>query len=534
MKLVSLVSIFFTIFILSGCNGANPNVYHDDYSNQKIFIRTIFVKNQSQAKAIIQELNNANNKLDKFIELQKQYSMPINGQPTSNNAFWTDAISYPAWKGNKVFKLKEGDYLKEPLIGTIANEIVFLEKRITKEQFKQLQTDYNKKQLERIASYEVNYLKEHNKLVKELPKKFETYIQPYNKKESCKVWMQYIKKNIYFEEDSYKIAWDGKCKNGYASGLGREIESADMMNKWGIAIYKKGKPIYYVTKDNLSDVLFEGIQDVRNDDSIGVTTIIKETNNDIDIQVVSSVYDGKNHVSYKESTSPFWNGTYFYSKEYLNFRYFYQDNTRNDINRIAFGFGIQNNDGINNGWSIDKLKNSNSIRTGEYILGKGKQFKLPQSYIDKANNIISEIKKNSQKAYQAQEQAQQVKKQYLKRICKKSIKVSWMDNDDYKEICNPKREIALMKKTNAKLQKISEEKIAILEKQKYKEQQQKEEQHRQKMLNLERARLAEIQRHNARVEQQEDSRQFQQSLDSLNKQIRDMTPKTYNVNVFHY
>jgi hypothetical protein len=91
-----------------------------------------------------------------------------------------------------------------------------------------------------------------------------------------------------------------------------------------------------------------------------------------------------------------------------------------------------------------------------------------------------------------------------------------MDNDDYKDMCSPKQE------------------IARLEKQRYEEQQQKEEQHRQDILRLERERLAEINRHNSRIEAQEDSRQFQQSLDNLNKQIRDMTPKTYNVNVFHY
>lgn len=173
--------------------------------------------------------------------------------------------------------------------------------------------------------------------------------------------------------------------------------------------------------------------------------------------------------------------------------------------------------------------------TGEFVDGKFiKPIKLPQSYNDKADAILREIKEASQKGYVAQEQAQKVKRQYLKRVCKKNVKVDWMDNDDYKDICSPKREIALMKKVNAKLQKISEEKIARLEKQKYEEQQQKEEQHRQNVLRLERERLLEIKRHNARIEAQEDSRQFKQSLDSLNKQIRDMTPKTYNVNVFHY
>ncbi|WP_457743957.1 hypothetical protein [Sulfurimonas sp.] len=51
---------------------------------------------------------------------------------------------------------------------------------------------------------------------------------------------------------------------------------------------------------------------------------------------------------------------------------------------------------------------------------------------------------------------------------------------------------------------------------------------------MEQNRLSEQQRHNKRIEAQENSRQTQQALDNLNKQLRDMTPKTYNVNVHHY
>jgi len=522
-------NIFIAIIIalvFSACQQPTPT-YNKDYSNEKFFIRDLIVPQEYQANEIIKQLNNSNNKLLTFIELSKQYSTPSNG-------FWIDSNNIAPIFGNVLFEMNEGSATQKPIRNDKGYHIIFLEKKITKQQFRQLQAEYNQKELDRIASYESNYLKEHNKLVKKLPKHLETYVQPYNKKESCKIWMGYPEGNAYFEEDSYKIAWDGKCKNGYASGLGREIESADMKDKWGIAIYKKGKPTYYITKNNLYNVLFEGIQDVKNDDEIGVYTTIKQKSDDIDIRVIAGVYDGKNHISYKNYTSPFWNGTYTYSKEYLNFGYGYTDHTQNDMVPMDFEFRMQNEKGVNNGWAIAKQKKSTSLIIGEFINGKFKPFKLPQSYNDKADSILREIKEASQKGYAAQEEAQKVKKQYLKRVCKKSVKVDWMDNDDYKNICSPKQEIALMKKVNAKLQKISEEKIARLEKQRYAEQQQKEEQHRQEILRLERERLAEINRHNARIEAQEDSRQFQQSLDSLNKQIRDMTPKTYNVNVFHY
>lgn len=306
--------------VFSACQQPTPT-YNKDYSNDKIFIRDLIVQQEYQANEIIKQLNNSNNKLETFVELANQYSKQVNG-------FWIDSNKMAPIFGNVLFEMNEGSTTQKPIRNDKGYHVIYLEKKITKHQFRQLQADYNKKELERIASYEINYLKEHNKLVKELPKKLETYVQPYNKKEPCKIWFSYTEDNKWFEEDSYTIAWDGKCKNGYASGLGREIESADMMDKWGIAIYKKGKPTYYIIKNNLSDVLFEGIDDVKNDDVIGVYTIIKEKSDDIDIRVIAGVYDGKNHISYKNYTSPFWNGTCTYSKEYLNFRYIYRPYTK--------------------------------------------------------------------------------------------------------------------------------------------------------------------------------------------------------------
>ena len=98
----------------------------------------------------------------------------------------------------------------------------------------------------------------------------------------------------------------------------------------------------------------------------------------------------------------------------------------------------------------------------------------------------------------------------------------------------------IIKKINTKLDKISEAKIAKLEQEKYNAQQQKEEQHRQELLSLERNRLAEIRRHNQETEAAADAAHFQQGMKNLTDQINNMTPKTYNVNhmgsvnMYHY
>lgn len=83
MRLVSFISVLFTVFILSGCNGAQPT-YNKDYSNKKIFIRDLIVPQEYQANEIIKQLDNSNNKLETFTELAKQYSKQANG-------FWIDS-----------------------------------------------------------------------------------------------------------------------------------------------------------------------------------------------------------------------------------------------------------------------------------------------------------------------------------------------------------------------------------------------------------------------------------------------------------
>jgi hypothetical protein len=528
-----IVAILFAL-IFSGCNNIQPTpTYNKDYSNEKVFYRHIVLSDEYKAKSIINQLNNSTNKLHTFIDLKKTYSISVSGKPTNNdNGFWGDSTNINPYVGNVLFNLKVGEYSTNPLHTTAGYTLMFLEKRISKQQFKQLQENEKQKNLDRMASYETNYLNEYQNILKTIPKMQITYIQPYNKKEPCKIWMRYHEGNELFKEDSYKIFWDGKCKNGYASGLGREIETADMIDKWGIAIYKKGKPTYYIINNILSNILFEGINIHNQDDNYGVETIIKDKPNDIEVTTIAGKRNYNKGRMLLSITSPFWNSSYTYVKEYFNFRYKYFNNKGNDTNNNEFEFFIEDKNG-KNGWAINKNKNGNII-TGEYVNNVAKQFNLPKTYNQKADAILKEIYNAQQKAFQAQGQAQKVKKQYLKRICKDSVKVKFMDNNEYKEICHPKSELAIIKKINNKLNKLSEAKIAKLEKERYTAQQQKEEQNRQELLQIERNRLSEIRRHNQETEAAADAAHFQQGMKNLTDQINNMTPKTYNVNMFHY
>lgn len=529
MRLIYLLTILLSIFSFSGCN-STPKTYNKDYSNLKVYALYILVKNEYEAHSIIKRLDNSKNKLQAFIDLNKNHSIPIKGQASNvGTGTWYDTMDIEPYIGNALFQMNEGSYFDKPIESSAGWFVFYVEKKITQQQFRQLQTDHNNKTLERIASYEVDYLKEHENILKTRKDMQVSYVQPYNKKEKCKLWMEHNAGEFFWlEDDSYKIFWDGECKDGFASGLGREIETADMMDKWGLAIYKKGKPTYYIVKDALSDILWEGVDSVESDGEYGVYTTIVVKNKDIEITTAAGVMNNKNGVNLVAYTSPFWNGSYTFVKRYQSFEYIYYNHSNNDTNAEEFDFFLTNGE-AKHGWGIGKPKNGD-IQTGEYINNVGSILNLPSSYNKKADAILQEVNAAQQKGFQGQEYSQKVKKQYLKRICKDSVKVTYMDNNDYKAICSNKAELAVMQLVSDKLDKMSQEKIARLENQRFNENQQKEQQHRQEMLAMERARLTEIQRHNSAVEAQANSDSIQRSWKNLNDQLRSMTPKTINVN----
>lgn len=399
---------------------------------------------------------------------------------------------------------------------------------------KQQQKQYQEQQRvlsERIEKYEENYLNEYNTILQNSPKKKTTYIQPSNKKEPCKVWFGYTEDNQWFKEESYKIFWDGECKNGYADGLGREIEKDTLMDKWGLAIYKDGKPTYYIVNDVLRNYTFEGIDDQNQQISYGVHTQITEKMGDVDVVNVAVADNKREQVALLSRTSPFWNGSYVLVKTYPNFDYVYQNYQNNDEAKLDFEFFLTDKKN-KNGWALGKPRNQNVV-SGEYVINKFNRVDLPSTYNNKADEIIKEIGEAQQKAYQTQEQAQLVKKQYMKNICKDSVKVGFMDNDDYKLICNNyQKEKELFTKINDKLERLTKEKIARLEQQRYTAQQQKEEQYRQQQLAIERQRLAAQQQQARAAQDAADAASWanvQNSINNLNQQLQNNRPKFYNV-----
>ncbi|MDD2697189.1 MAG: hypothetical protein PHF17_00160 [Arcobacteraceae bacterium] len=384
-----------------------------------------------------------------------------------------------------------------------------------KEQQK-VEAEKQKAIFDRIAQYEIDYLKEYEDIKKQIPELKIAWVQPKNKKEDCKVYVDYHDKNPTLDE-SYKLFWDGECKDGYAYGLGREIVKANLEDNWQIGIYEKGIPTGgIIIKDNLHNVLTEGEANYGGS-MYAVTRVISEENRDINIVYKSGISGSKNEPALFVATSPFWNQTQVYQKAYPNFCYGLAHHSNNDEQTVDFLFSLYDKNGKRHGWAIEKNKNQN-MQTAEYINGNRQTITFPKEYNGKADEIISEISQAEEKAFNAQNQAQLVKKQYLRKICKESVKVNFMDNEEYKEVCDDKAEKELMAKIDAKLQKLTQAKIVRIEQKKQEQQQLSEQLYRQQQLAIQQR----------QVEEQESARNSNQVIQGINQLTQNLNNINYN------
>lgn len=405
-----------------------------------------------------------------------------------------------------------------------------------KEQDRKIRAQEKQNYINRIEGYEKNYLSEYESLKKTFPQVNIKWIQPKNKKEPCKIFVSYLDED-YTKDDSYKLFWDGGCKNGYAHGLGREIEKADLINRWQIGIYRNGKPNGYgMQYNNLHDIVIEGEMNYdENKLDYQVHRKVFEKNGDVNIIYRSGAMGTPLLPNLYIETSPFWNNTLVSKKTYPNFYYQFRDFTKNDLSQLDFGFEIINSKtNQRDGWGYEKFKNQ-KIVNGEYIDGKPyREMGIPSNFLEetykkymtKADSIINEIRIANNKALEAQEHAQLIKKQYINKICKDSVRVSFMDNDEYKVVCNNQKEKTLYSKVQDKLERITKEKIAKLEQQRYSQQQAKEEQYRQQQLAIERQKMEQQRRQAAAAEEANNQRAW----DSLNQSIQNMNTNMYRQN----
>jgi len=357
-----------------------------------------------------------------------------------------------------------------------------------------------------LGKYEKQYLQEYEKIKQNYKdRSIVKWIQASNKKEPCKMFVGTSPQNDRTSDPEYKIFWDGKCKNGYAYGLGREFERGTLTNMEALAIYsgKKEEPKYYIQKYNLNNILEEG--DINN--GYYVKTFIKDEGLNFDISYQYGFFPSKNlQPALIIYSSPF-NDNLAFVKAYPNFYYKITDYTNNEFNQANYDFQIFYHNKIN-GYGFISLKNgyinAMELKNGRLM----RKVQLPKSYFDKANAIFAEIKQAGQKALEAQKQAWVVKKQYKQRICKNSVKVNFIDNEEYKEICHEDKYFS-------KLKEKIDKKLAQINLQKEKKRKQL---YQQKLLEAEQMKAMAAQRQAEAAEEAN----TQRAWDSLNQSIQNM------------
>ncbi|WP_066166350.1 hypothetical protein [Aliarcobacter cryaerophilus] len=321
---------------------------------------------------------------------------------------------------------------------------------------------------EEVFKYEKQYLvdyenwKQQNKDIKPSFK----WIQPKNKKEECKVYVEIDSKNDKTTKSDYTLYWDGECKDGYAYGLGREIEKTMLEDLQQIGVYENGKAVDYCTiLSPLEGINQEGECSYSNEKANNhVKTIIEDKLDNFDIKYEIGVSGTNISPGMGIQISPF-SDKKILAKVYPNFLYIIEDYTEDSFVPMKYDFNMktkQNDNWINSGYRF-VIQKAGGRLSGENI-NNGKNIRLvalPDSYINHISTIHDEIIKQVNLGFEAQKKALIIKEKYKKKICKDSVKVDFMDNSEYKEICNEDKKFAdLKKKIDQKLAQIEQQKQA--------------------------------------------------------------------------
>lgn len=306
-----------------------------------------------------------------------------------------------------------------------------------------------------VSKYEKVYLEEYNTIKGIEKKEYTKWIQAINKKENCKVFVGYNPNDDRTKKIDYKIFWDGGCKNGYAYGLGREFEKSLLTDMEAIAVYDgtKTEPEYYYQNYKLNNVIEEG----NLNHGYSVATIINDDGINLDIKFRKSYHNKESLITYGIENSPFSDDILFF-KGYPNFGYTIRDFTNNTFDNRKYEFNIidKKSNKVNGFiFAISKNGEISSLEVENENLIR--RVELPKSYLNNIEKIFNEIRNTTQNIQNEQQKASIIKTQYKNKICKSSVKVDFMDNGEYKAICEEdKRMVKLKTKIDAKLVQINQ------------------------------------------------------------------------------
>lgn len=260
------------------------------------------------------------------------------------------------------------------------------------------------------------------------------FIQPINKQIECKIT---ITTDNFDKNKDFKIFWDGDCKNGYATGIGRKY-ILDTKNKLttNIGNFEKGESIYCILPED-SNSIYRG--ECKQDGEGFISNMQEKEFGDFDLSLHTGIINSNKSITV--TTSPFSLGTKIYRIIENDLTYEYTDNTLNEFNTVREIFKI---------YSTQTPKdyiivfNSKKIRDlfAYKILNNTKPTKIQLSQKE-LNGILEKIEYMKQKTQintQIKTDVKKIELSYKEKICNKQKLIKEIDDYDYFSICNTKNE----------------------------------------------------------------------------------------------
>lgn len=328
--------------------------------------------------------------------------------------------------------------------------------------------------------------------------------QPQNKSEECRLWF------AGNWPENLEIFWDGGCKDGYAYGLGREFvkgtRADEIIDKEDVAYYQGGKkkPIYLTSYDRVKKSY--SLNAYGSDVGGILNTLVQSPKGtEVITFVVNNKFLPETGYRYVLKTSSATNDLEYFKDAGNNVKTIIVDVDNAAMKKIFFD-GVYEIEVLTDGRVLNIDKRSNSL------------IQLPKSYRENAVRIDQETKDAAQEIFSMTRKSQEMVDYYKNNVCKDSVKVSFISNEQYKEICGKD---GYLTSFMPEVEKTREENLASrkadYERWIAQQEQAKQDRYRQQMVTA-------AQR---QAKAAEDAN-FQSSLQALNNQISNMNNNMMN------
>lgn len=264
------------------------------------------------------------------------------------------------------------------------------------------------------------------------------YIQPVNKKEPCKLPTS----QDQLDRLNFRAYWDGGCKNGFASGLGRDIAISDTHHTEEITIHDGSGDNWSqprVIYDFVNNRVAYAVGGARFPEATYFGEIMDSSAGGFNVVHNLRVTDvsGK---SFMIVTSPF-NPKRIYINTKLDDSIAYQFTDYSSvpvINQSAVSFTAEIVDptsGSTGGVAIARYANG-SVQHFKVLNGKTEPTLLPSNYTDYLSTKYQEVLSATSQANTVLQQAQQIEREYLFKTCGGKSGIDGLAQATYANICS--------------------------------------------------------------------------------------------------